>query len=176
MNRGSFESWSRYEPLGGERSDLCHGRQLAQRSVGPEEGAATPDTRDMEDDTCMTDLPPTLLAKLAVSFGPRTEDLAVEALGHILAQSEATRRALSDMIAPGGADVGEIAQVRTQATGKEGERPDLAGFDRDGRERVLIEAKFWAGLTGNQPVAYLQRLPANTPSALLFVASPTAAR
>lgn len=41
---------------------------------------------------------------------------------------------------------------------------------RDGRERVLIEAKFWAGLTGNQPVAYLQRLPANTPSALLFVA------
>ena len=66
--------------------------------------------------------------------------------------------------------VGEIAQVRTQATGKEGERPDLAGFDRDGRERVLIEAKFWAGLTGNQPVAYLERLPANTPSALLFVA------
>ena len=34
----------------------------------------------------------------------------------------------------------------------------------------LIEAKFWAGLTDNQPMAYLKRLPANTPSALLFVA------
>ena len=26
----------------------------------------------------------------------------------------------------------------------------LAGVDRTGLERVLIEAKFWAGLTGNQ--------------------------
>ena len=112
----------------------------------------------------------TLLAKLASKFGPQTENLAVDALGHILSGSKAARRALSNVIADGGAVVGEIAQVRTQATGKEGERPDLAGFDRDGRERVLIEAKFWAGLTDNQPVAYLKRLPANTPSALLFVA------
>ena len=35
---------------------------------------------------------------------------------------------------------------------------------------MLIEAKFWAGLTENQPTAYLERLPTNTPSALLFVA------
>ena len=35
---------------------------------------------------------------------------------------------------------------------------------------MLIEAKFRAGLTDNQPMAYLKRLPANTPSALLFVA------
>ena len=112
----------------------------------------------------------TLLAKLAPKFGPQTENLAVDALGHILSGSEAARLALSKMIAAGGAVVGEIAQVRTQAIGKEGERPDLAGVDRDGLERVLIEAKFWAGLTDNQPVAYLERLPANTPSALLFVA------
>ena len=118
----------------------------------------------------MTDHGQTLLAKLAPKFGPQTENLAVDALGHILSGSEAARRALSNVIADGGAVVGEIAQVRTQATGKEGARPDLAGFDRDGRERVLIEAKFWAGLTDNQPVAYLKRLPANTPSALLFVA------
>ena len=118
----------------------------------------------------MTDHPQTLLAKLALKFSPRTEDLAVEALGHILSQSEAARRALSDVIAAGGANLGEIAQVRTQATGEEGERPDLAGFDRNGRERVLVEAKFWAGLTDNQPIAYLERLPANRPGALLFVA------
>ena len=115
----------------------------------------------------------TLLAKLAPMFGAQTENLAVAALGHILSGSQAARRALSDLLAAGGATVGEIAQVRTQATGQEGERPDLAGFDRDGRERVLIEAKFWAGLTGNQPIAYLERLRVNTPSTLLFV-SPVA--
>ena len=76
------------------------------------------------------------------------------------------------MIAAGGANLGEIAQVRTQATGEEGERPDLAGFDRNGRERVLVEAKFWAGLTDNQPIAYLERLPANRPGALLFDLDP----
>ena len=73
----------------------------------------------------------TLLAKLAPKFGPQTENLAVDALGHILSGSKAARRALSKMIAAGGADVGEIAQVRTQATGTEGERPDLAGVDRN---------------------------------------------
>ncbi len=112
----------------------------------------------------------TLLAKLAPKFGTKTEDLVVEALGHILLESEAARRTLSNVIAGGGANVGEIAQIRIQATGEEDERPDLAGFDRDGRERVLIEAKFWAGLTGNQPVTYLERLPSDMPSALLFVA------
>ena len=52
----------------------------------------------------------------------------------------------------------------------------MAGFDESGLERVLIEAKFAAGLTDNQPVAYLERLqqaPDGRPTALLFV-SPAA--
>ncbi len=68
----------------------------------------------------------TLLAKLAPMFGAQTENLAVAALGHILSESGAARRALRDVIAAGGVDVGEIASVRThQATGEQGERPDL---------------------------------------------------
>lgn len=112
----------------------------------------------------------TLLAKVVPMLASSTENVAVEALGHILSESEATRRALSDILHVGGAAVGQIARVRTQATGRANERPDLAGFDRHGSERVLIEAKFWAGLTDNQPLAYLERLPENEPSALLFVA------
>ena len=112
----------------------------------------------------------TLLAKIVPVFASSTEDVAVEALGHILSESEATRRALSDILHVGGAAVGQIARVRTQPTGGEDERPDLAGFDQHGRERVLIEAKFWAGLTANQPLTYLERLPEQEPSALLFVA------
>ena len=118
----------------------------------------------------MADNRPTLLAKLAPMFGGQTENVAVEALGHILSGSEAARRALADVVRAGGAEVGQIVQVRTQATGREGARPDLAGLDERGDERVLIEAKFWAGLTENQPVSYLERLPDEQPSALLFVA------
>ena len=50
-------------------------------------------------------------------------------------------------------------------------RPDLVGFDHQGRERLLVEAKFWAGLTDNQPQGYLDRLTDNGgATALLFVA------
>ena len=51
--------------------------------------------------------------------------------------------------------VDSIDTVQTQVIGEEGERPDLVGFDDNGAERVLIEAKFWAGLTQNQPNQYL---------------------
>ena len=112
----------------------------------------------------------TLLAHLAPMFGSQTENLAVEALGHILSGSKAARSALAEVLQAGGAKVGEVAQVRTQDAGEDG-RPDLAGVDQDGEDRVLIEAKFWAGLTENQPGGYLRRLEsAPQPSALLFVA------
>lgn len=126
----------------------------------------------------MTQARPTLLEALALRppLRGRTEDVAVEALGHVLSTSEAARAALSDVVNAGGAAVGPIVRVRTQVTGKKGARPDLAGFDESGLERVLIEAKFAAGLTDRQPVAYLkrlQRLPDGRPTALLFV-SPAA--
>ena len=116
----------------------------------------------------------TLLAKLVPMFGPhQTENIAVETLGHILSESDAARCALLDVLRTDGEEIGEIAWVKTQASGEEGTRPDLAGFDQDDKERVLIEAKFWAELTDNQPIAYLERLPQNQASVLLFVA-PTA--
>ncbi len=117
---------------------------------------------------------PTLLEALASSpsFRSRTEDLAVEALGHILSTSKAARAVLSDFLAAAGVRVGPILRVVTQATGSEGDRPDLAGFDERGVERVLIEAKFAAALTPNQPLGYLDRLARSadgSPAALLFV-------
>ena len=112
----------------------------------------------------------TLLAHLSARFTRRTEDIAVEALGHILASSEGARNGLHDVLRNGGLKDGDIGFVATQSTGKEGERPDLA-CHIGGEERVLIEAKFWAPLTSNQPVTYLKRLMDNNkPSALLFVA------
>ena len=118
----------------------------------------------------MADARKTLLARLAPMFGPQTENLAVEALGHILSGSEAARTALSELLEAGGARIRQVVRVRTQVAGKGG-RPDLVGSDQRDKDRVLIEAKFWAGLTANQPCGYLKQLKAAPqPSVLLFVA------
>ena len=69
-----------------------------------------------------------------------------------------------------GLEVGSLTGFLTEVAGEEGERVDLECSDENGTKRVLIEAKFWAGLTDNQPNTYLARLPEDTHSALLFVA------
>ncbi|MCY4204351.1 MAG: PD-(D/E)XK nuclease family protein, partial [Bacteroidetes bacterium] len=69
----------------------------------------------------------------------------------------------------GGAEVGPISNVRTQVIGEEGGRPDLVAFDEDGSKHIVIEAKFWAGLTKNQPLTYFRHLPQKKPSVLLFI-------
>lgn len=112
-----------------------------------------------------------LLAKISPMFTGRTEDVAVEALGHILNSSESARGALSEVLRISGAEVGKIAEVETQVTIEDDARPDLAAYNEDGSGCVLIEAKFWAGLTKNQPLTYLRHLLREPKtSALLFVA------
>ena len=112
----------------------------------------------------------TLFAHIAPRFTDRIEDVAVEALGHILSNSEAARGALEETVRLGGTNVGFLFRVETQVTDDEGGRPDLVAFDESGAKKVLIEAKFWAGLTLNQPNQYLTQLPRGQAAALLFVA------
>ena len=115
----------------------------------------------------------TLLAHLSPRFTDRAEDIAVEALGYILSGSKAARDALEDVLRNGSTDVGPISRVATQVSddgAAERTRPDIVCYDGSGAERVLVEAKFWAGLTDRQPVAYLKRLSDDRPSALLVIA------
>lgn len=49
-------------------------------------------------------------------------------------------------------------------------RPDVSLYDADGRLRVLLENKFWAGLTDRQPVGYLDLLDGRPDAAVVFVA------
>ena len=111
----------------------------------------------------------TLLSHVVPLYG-QTEVIATEGLRYILQQSEAARKSLESMLSSAGVKVGSLTLFKTEASGEEGERVDLACYDQDGCERVLIEAKFWAGLTDNQPNTYLARLQEDTPSALMFVA------
>ena len=112
----------------------------------------------------------TLFAQILPMFTPQTERVATEALRHILVQSEPARDALEHMLTNAGVEVAPLTRFQTEASGEEGERVDLVCYDETGTERVLIEAKFWAGLTDNQPNTYLARLPEDTHSALMFVA------
>lgn len=113
-------------------------------------------------------MPTSLFAHIVPLYG-KTELIATESLRYILQQSEAARNALDRMLLDAGVEVGSLTRFRTEAPGDGGERIDLVCYDENGAERVLIEAKFWAGLTGHQPNTYLDRLPRDKPSALLFV-------
>ena len=110
-----------------------------------------------------------LLAHIVPMYG-KTELVATEALRYILQQSEAARHALEQMLSTAGVEVDSLARFETEVSGEDGERVDLVCYDEHGTKRVLIEAKFWAGLTDNQPNTYLAGLPEDTHSALLFVA------
>ena len=114
--------------------------------------------------------PTTLLAAVMPLFTDQIERAATEALRHILQQSEPARDALSSMLLAAGVATDPLTRFQTEVGGDDGERVDLVCSDDTGAERVLIEAKFWAALTDNQPNTYLARLPQDGPAALLFVA------
>lgn len=108
-----------------------------------------------------------LFAHLATLFSTHPENLATEALGYILQQSrtarDAFRQLLSDTLGPG-FDLG----WSTQAIGADQARPDLVGTSPTGEKAVVVEVKFWAGLTDNQPVAYFGHVAEG--GVLVFVA------
>ena len=111
----------------------------------------------------------TLLAYLVSSFPGNTENIATEALAHILSSSDAAKEALNDVIQSGVRDINPVQTIKTQQGDKDGTRPDLVGFDEYNKERVLIEVKFWAGLTSNQPNGYLERLSDDSSAVLIFL-------
>jgi hypothetical protein len=101
-----------------------------------------------------------LFAHLAVRFGTHPENLATEALGFILRRSAAARSAVRDLVRQLGVELPEELAYQNQASGDDDARPDVVGVTPDGKAPFIIEAKFWAGLTEAQPLAYLDRLPA----------------
>lgn len=108
----------------------------------------------------------TLLAYLVPKLTGRVEDTATEALAYILRKSPASVGDLADLAGIPGE---HIVRVETQVVAVDGSRPDLVCFDSSREKRVIVEAKFWAGLMDEQPNAYLEQLPVSGRSALLFI-------
>lgn len=108
-----------------------------------------------------------LLGQFYTRIKGSQEDIASEGLVYILQRSSAARLALSKIIQ---ADCGvffEDISYRPQSIGEQQERPDISGLDKQGAEVLILEAKFWAALTENQPITYLNRLGSG--SVLMFV-------
>ena len=118
-----------------------------------------------------TEGPDGLLARLSWWFHPRMEEVAVEGLAYLLNRYPVSRGGVDEVLRDAGVDLRTSHQpFETEAADLERRRPDILQKAEDGTERLFIEAKFYAGLTKNQPVPYLKRLPEAGVSALMFLA------
>lgn len=111
----------------------------------------------------------TLFGFLATRFAVSTENIAIEALGYILSRSRAARVGLASHLGVSGIRIGDDVRFVTQSTGEDAARPDIEGITDDGQKSCVIECKFWAGLTANQPATYVARLSDLHPGVLAFI-------
>ncbi|HEY5140395.1 MAG TPA: hypothetical protein VIJ25_13930 [Methylococcales bacterium] len=96
------------------------------------------------------------------------EDIASEGLTYILQRSKSARRAINKIIKSDCDLDFEDLSFTTQNSGDKLERPDISGYNSNGKEVLILEAKFWASLTDKQPIEYLERLKSNN-SVLVFI-------
>lgn len=103
-----------------------------------------------------------------VSRGLSPEPAATQALAHILGEREALEAFVQGLAFTGVS----FAPRRAEAEAAAGDgRPDISIYDAAGVRRMVVENKFWAGLTDAQPTGYLEELSRDeaVPSALVFI-------
>ena len=100
-------------------------------------------------------------------MGLKPEPAATQALACILNSNPEIAQAFVGMLRDTGITF-EPGRIEAELQHEESQ-PDLTIHDSDGRARVFVENKFWAGLTDAQPVSYLDHLPEDPPSALLLI-------
>ena len=111
-----------------------------------------------------------LLAHLYSHIRGSQEDVATLSLQYIISQSEELRYAFNRLLGNKlHLDLSNVVKYSCQATGENQERPDISGKDHTGKELILCEAKFYAGLTENQPLTYLKRLKEEQGKGLIFI-------
>lgn len=100
-----------------------------------------------------------LFAHLSLRFGAHPENLATEALLYVLRSSIPATKALLGVVQSFGVTLPTPLRFETQVAAEGDTIPDLVATTTTGERALILEAKFWAGLTDNQPVAYLRLLP-----------------
>ena len=111
-----------------------------------------------------------LLAHMYSHIRGSQEDIATYSIEFIVSQSYEVNEAYTKLLETSlHTSLGSSLRYSCQATGKNKERPDLSGVNVEGNEIVLCEAKFYAGLTSNQPNAYIDRLVDEHGKGLVFI-------
>ena len=104
-------------------------------------------------------------------FSGEYENIATEALAYLVQTNDMAREGLLKMLRGIKPDLSIISFQTQQSEGDK--RPDMWGMD-GGRLCILIENKFWAGFTENQPVEYIKILTSHNKEGILLVVVPTA--
>ena len=111
-----------------------------------------------------------LLAHLYTRISGSQEDVATVSLRYIIDSSSELNRAFNKLLSDSlKIDIDPDIRYKDQSIGENLERPDMSGTNSKGKEVVLCEMKFYAGLTDNQPNGYLDRLIKEGGKALVFV-------
>ena len=111
-----------------------------------------------------------LLAHMYSHIKGSQEDIATYSVEYIVSKSHKLNETFTGLLETAlKAKIGESIHYSCQATGKQKERPDISGVNSEGKEVVLCEAKFYAGLTSNQPNAYINRLRDEGGIGLVFI-------
>jgi hypothetical protein len=104
-----------------------------------------------------------LLAHVVSRFAPRQwENVATESLRYLLARPGAATAVVS-LVAPLGFDPGPVTWRGQAGSVEDSSIPDLVGDDGQRRHVLIVEGKFWAELTANQPSGYLHRQASQFP-------------
>lgn len=111
-----------------------------------------------------------LLAHLYSRIRGSQEDVATMSLHYLLSQEPSLNEEYTALVSSAlGMDFGNSLQYTCQSVGDNQERPDMVGTDDAGKEVLLCEMKFYAGLTQNQPLTYLDRLKSESGKGLIFI-------
>lgn len=107
-----------------------------------------------------------LLTHIASNFISEYENVANSSVSYLLNEYLSAREALKNILG-----LSEVPKYyRTELATKNNGRPDITGFNTNGDKSIIIEGKFWANLTKNQPENYLCELKLSGNGKLLFLA------
>lgn len=111
-----------------------------------------------------------LLAYLYPYFKGSQEDVATSSLNYIVNSNTEINKSFTNFIAKSlGTEIDARLQYVCQSVGENDERPDMCGYDSEGKERIICESKFYASLTVNQPNEYLKRALRNNGHGVIFI-------
>lgn len=111
----------------------------------------------------------TLFGHLATRFSSHPENIATEALLYILNNSDRGNDLFARFLADFEDLLPAITRFSSQVSSDDNTIPDMVGMDASGNRVLIVENKFWAELTPNQPLGYLPLLSKNGPGALVFI-------